>query len=187
MRNYLWELKQLGHTYKSIAGALGVSPSTVSRAVKAGGVSSKSASYGAIRNLHRNAITKNLTDQGIHGAFVSANRRMPIEDLMQLPGKIADVATKLKDAWNRPYENYKKDPDAWHIKFPDKKDPPHEFTQKEVEDRVKKALSQKQKLDDSLEPDAEYWNRKKVRHPIIQDEKTIGLRKFREYVKKARK
>jgi len=186
MRNYLWELKQLDYTYNSIAGTLGVSPSTIGRWVKAGGVSSKSASYGAIRNLHRNAITKNLTDQGIHGAFVSANRRMPLEDLLKLPGRITDVAGRLTDAWNRPYNNYMKDPDAWQIKFPGRK-PPKQFELSEVEKRVKKAMSHKQKLDDSLYPDAEYWSRPRKRQPIIQDEKTIGLRKFRDYLKKVRK
>jgi len=155
VRNYLWELKVLGNTYKSIAESLGVSSRAIGKIVKAGRVPSNNPLYGPIRNLHRNAITQNLQAHGIHGQFVAANRRMPLGDLVNLPGKIQQIASKLGKDWNRPYNNYIKNPDAWRTKFPDTK-PPHEFTQQEIEDRVKKSLSHKQKVEDAIDDEGHF-------------------------------
>jgi len=169
VRNYVWELKQLGYTYKGIAAELGTSSRTISQIGSA--KARAGALYEPIRNLHRTAISQKLGEAGIKGEFRSAARRMPFEDFIQLPDQISKLAGELKDKWNLGYYNFKDDPEGWRIKFPKRKDPKL-FTQNEVEARVKKALSHKKKLDKSLDPDAEYWTKRKAKAPkIIQHEK----------------
>lgn len=154
MRNYIWELRALGHSYKSIASQLGVSARTVSQI---GSAKARAGSlYEPIRSLHRAAVSKELQALDIHGRFVAINRRtISYEKLVSLPREISDMAGKLVKDWNRPYNNYIKDP-AKYLKKMGTTTPPKHFTQEEVERRIKKSLSHKQEVEDAINDEGHF-------------------------------
>lgn len=112
MHNYLYELKQLGQSYKSIGQALGLPTSRVS-AIAHGDARLPVSVYEKTRTLHRTTLSQALQKEGITGAYRKSYERANFTKVKDAIGSFNNAIDSTHKIWNREYLSYKRDPVDW--------------------------------------------------------------------------
>ena len=166
MRNYLYELKQLGQTYKSISQTLGLSSRQVS-AIAHGDARLPVSVYEKTRTLHRTALSQSLQKEGITGAYRKSYERKTYSDVIEARSNFNNAIESTHKIWNREYNSYKRDPVDWrkrhqyaHYKGKGDKSArwhyPKKHSKKEIRDTINKS---KNNVIDIENEDTTGWDR----------------------------
>lgn len=157
MRNYIYELKTLGQSYKHISEKLGLPSRTIS-AIAHGDKRLPVALYEKTRNYHRTVVSKKLQSEGFHGLFRKAHERSSIHQIYQSVTKLQTITDNTYKQWNRSYISYKRNPAEWKKRHPyqyykSKNDKyarwhtPHEISRAEIKKRISIGASRVYELD----------------------------------------
>ena len=165
-RNYFAEAKELNISYNKIAKDIGLNARLVAQIAK-GEKELPKGLYETARNVSRRAHYSSARKAGIPASRIPGKRPLNVEDydeesynkspdlrrqivpeLNKEINRVVTIIDHLQDKWNRGFEFYKRDPQAWkdRTKTVGKngriyyRKPPHKISRNEIKLRIEKGL-----------------------------------------------